>query len=341
MVHPPVAPRQEGSQKKAARLLERLRDTCRVRHLSLATERTYADWTVRYVRFHGMQHPEALGPEHVAAFLTYLAVERGVSASTQNQALNALVFLYHRVLEHPLGDFGEIVRAKRPKRLPVVLSPAEVARLLAGLSGVPHLMAALLYGSGLRLMEGMRLRVRDVDFDRRQIVVRAGKGDQDRATLLPEPLRAPLHAQIRRVQALHRRDLDAGFGAVHLPEALAVKYPNAAREPGWQYLFPAAQRSTDPRSGRVGRHHADPSLLQKAIRGAVLRAGLAKNATPHTLRHSFATHLLERGHDIRTVQTLLGHKDVRTTQIYTHVAARGPLGVESPLAALTAAAAGG
>ncbi len=319
------------SPKKKPRLVEQVRAACRLRHFRRTTEKVYVSWVVRYVRYHGLRHPEELGAEHVTAFLTHLAVERNVAAATQSQALSALVFLYREVLGLPLGDFEGLVRVRRPARLPVVLSPGEVARLLDALDGTPRLVASLLYGAGLRLIEALRLRVRDVDFERHQITVRGGKGDRDRSALLPPPLVADLRLQIKRAVRVHRRDLAEGFGDVWLPNALAVKYPQAARETGWQYLFPASARSTDSETGREGRHHLDPSVVQKAVRRAVQQAGLTKNASCHTLRHSFATHLLEGGQDIRTVQTLLGHQDVRTTMIYTHVIGRGPLGVTSPL----------
>lgn len=272
-----------------------------------------------------------MGAREVERFLTNLAVRRHVSASTQNQALSALLFLYREVLQQELPWLDGIQRAKRPKRLPVVLSREEVAALLGEMEGVTWLMASLLYGAGLRLMECVRLRVQDVDFVRREITVRRGKGGKDRRTMLPASSIAALQDQMAEARRVHQRDLDAGFGAVWLPDALARKYPGAAREWAWQYVFPASARSVDPRSGATGRHHADETVLQRAVKHAVRRAGITKPATCHTLRHSFATHLIEAGYDIRTVQELLGHKDVSTTQIYTHVLNRGGNGVQSPL----------
>ncbi len=318
-------------KRKTSPFLEQVRRACRVRHYSYRTEQAYVEWIRRYILFHGKRHPDSLGERDVAAFLSWLAVERGVAASTQNQALNALVFLYRRVLERPLGEIGGVTRARRPRRVPVVLSRDEVRRLLAELQGTPWLVAGLMYGSGLRLMEALRLRVKDVDFEHRAILVRAGKGNKDRVVTLAEPLVAPLRRQLRSVRAIHEQDLADGFGEVALPHALARKYPAAAGSLAWQYLFPASRRSQDPRSARRGRHHLDPTVVQKAVRGALRRAGIFKPASCHTLRHSFATHLLERGMDIRTVQEQLGHKDVKTTQVYTHVLSRGGRAVTSPL----------
>lgn len=272
-----------------------------------------------------------MGGAEVEAFLTSLAVRGNVSASTQNQALAALLFLYREVLGQDLPWMSDIRRAKKPRRLPVVLSREEVAAVLGELSGVHWLMASLLYGSGLRLMECVRLRVKDVDFSRSELTVRGGKGGRDRRTMLPQRLFAPLRVQLDEARRLHGRDLEAGYGAVWLPAALAVKYPNAAREPGWQYVFPSSRRSVDPRSGMTRRHHRDEKGLQRAFKLAVRSTGIVKPATCHTLRHSFATHLLESGYDIRTIQELLGHKDLATTQIYTHVLNRGGLAVRSPL----------
>lgn len=307
---------------------------CRLRHLSLRTEKAYVGWIRRYVRLHGLQHPARLGERHVRAFLSYRATDQHVAASTRNQALSALLVLYRDVLGRELGDLGKVVRARKPKRLPVVLSPSEVEAVLAQLDGVAHLVAALLYGSGLRLIEALRLRVKDVDFGRHRIIVRDGKGQKDRVTMLPGVLHDPLRRQLLQVRLWHAEDLAAGFGEVYLPYALARKYPNAAREKAWQYVFPAPRRSRDPRSGVVRRHHRSSKTVQTAVKGAVRRAGLTKPATCHTLRHSFATHLLEAGYDIRTVQNLLGHKDVRTTQIYTHVLGRGT-STRSPLEGLS------
>lgn len=312
--------------------LNRVREVIRTRHYSIRTEQSYTQWVRRFILFHGKRHPKELGEHEVVAFLTHLAVKRQVSPSTQNQALNALVFLYRHVLDQPLGDILGAVRAKRPERLPVILTRTEVRQLFANLDGPHWLPACLLYGSGLRLMECLRLRVKDLDFDHRAITVRCGKGGKDRVVTLPDPCIEPLKQQLALVCRLHSKDLQDGFGAVWLPHALARKYPRAATELGWQYVFPASKRSVDPRSGVTRRHHLDASCLQRAIKLAVRKAGIAKPASCHTLRHCFATHLLERGMDIRTVQEQLGHKDIRTTQIYTHVLQRGGNAVVSPLA---------
>lgn len=313
------------------KLLDQMRARMRRLGMSLRTEEAYVGWVRRFILANDRRHPRELGGRHVEAFLTHLATRANVAASTQSQALSALLFLYREVLEQELPWMDEIRRAKRPARLPTVLSRAEVASLLSEMSGVTWLMASLLYGSGLRLMECLRLRVQDVDFLRREITVRHGKGGKDRRTVLPASLMEPLQAQLSEAKRIHERDLRAGFGEVWLPHALARKYTHAAREWAWQYIFPASSRSTDPRSGATRRHHLDESILQRAVKNAVKRAGIAKPATCHTLRHSFATHLLEEGYDIRTIQELLGHKDVATTQIYTHVLNRGGRGVYSPL----------
>ena len=324
-----VSPSAEASTPP--RLLDQLRARCRVKHYSLRTERAYLYWSRRFILANSKRHPRELGALEVEAFLSHLATHDNVAASTQNQALSALLFLYRQVLRIDLPWMESVVRAKRPQRIPVVLSREEVTRLLALLEGPTWLMAALLYGTGMRLMECMRLRVKDVDFDRNEICVRDGKGGKDRRVPLPRTLRESLAARLERVRILHALDVVAGRGRVWLPHALARKYPNAPVELGWQYLFPAAQLSTDPRSGEVRRHHVDESTLQRAVKTARVRAGIDKPASCHTLRHSFATHLLESGQDIRTVQELLGHKDVATTQIYTHVLGRGAGGVLSPL----------
>lgn len=313
------------------KLLDQLREQIRVRHYSIRTEDVYVKWVRDFVRFHGLRHPSEMGASEVEQFLSHLAVRRQVSASTQNQALSALLFLYKHVLRIELPWLDDVVRAKRPERLPVVLTREETQRLLALLEGEIALVAGLLYGAGMRLMEVVRLRVKDVDFARGEILVRDGKGMKDRVTLLPQALAAPLQLHLEQVNALHRSDLAAGFGAVYLPFALARKYPKAATEWGWQYVFPAARLSVDPRSSVRRRHHLDEKKVQRAFKGAVRAAGLIKPVTPHTLRHCFATHLLESGQDIRTVQELLGHADVKTTMIYTHVLNRGGLGVLSPL----------
>ncbi len=311
------------------RLLDRVRATIRARHYSRRTERAYIGWIRRFILFHGKRHPMELGESEMTAFLTHLAVSAGVSASTQNQALSALLFLYRDVLARELEWLEGIVRAKRPARLPVVLSREEVTCLLRHLSGVSRLMASLLYGSGLRLMECCCLRVKDVDFDRREITVRDGKGQKDRVTMLPAGLSAPLAAQIERVRRQHEEDLGSGAGSVELPGALDRKYPRAAWELSWQWVFPATRTYHHRDTGRRRRHHLHESVLQRAVREAALRAGIRRPATCHALRHSFATHLLEAGYDIRTIQELLGHREVSTTMIYTHVLKRGDRGVRS------------
>jgi len=313
------------------KLLDQVRLTLRRKHYSIRTEEAYVAWIRRFILFHGKRHPLEMGAPEVEAFLTHLAVVRRVAASTQNQAFSALLFLYRDVLKQELGPIQEVERAKRPVRVPVVLTQAEARGLLAHLDGRYALMASLLYGTGMRLMECVRLRVKDVDFGYRQVTVCDGKGGKDRRTMLPEALMEPLRHQLAKTRAVHEQDLAAGFGEVYLPNALAVKYPGVGREWGWQYIFPSRKRSIDPRSGEERRHHLDEKGLQRAVKRAVREAGLAKRATCHTLRHSFATHLLENGYDIRTVQELLGHADVATTMIYTHVLSRGGRGVRSPL----------
>jgi integron integrase len=307
-----------------------LRQLIRLRHYSRRTEEAYRQWIERFLAFHRTDNPGQLAEEAIRAFLTWLADRKQVTASTQKQALNALVFLYEQVLKSPLGDFSDFERAKKPKKLPVVLSREEVRRLLAQTERSVSLVAGLLYGSGLRLLECLRLRVKDVDFALGQIVVRDGKGQKDRVALLPERYREPLQAHLARVRELHVRDLDKGLGEVWLPPALARKYPKAGREWGWQYIFPAGKLSADPEANTVRRHHLHETVIQKEIREAARRAGLSKPVSPHTLRHSFATHLLESGSDIRTVQELLGHSDVSTTMIYTHVLNKPGLAVKSP-----------
>lgn len=313
------------------RLLDQVREAIRLRHYSIRTEQAYTDWIRRFILFHGKRHPREMGAAEVERFLTHLAVEGRVAASTQNQALSALLFLYRTVLKVDLPWLGEMTRAKRPGRLPVVLTVEEVRRVLARIDGQQGLMADLLYGAGLRLLECVRLRVKDLDFEMRQITVRDGKGEKDRMTMLPQSVLEPLRAHLEKVKVLHAHDLEEGFGEVYLPYALDRKYPDASREWGWQYVFPAAGRSVDPRSGKERRHHVDEQTLQRAMKKAVRAAGLTKPASCHTLRHSFATHLLQSGYDIRTVQELLGHQDVATTMIYTHVLNRGGSGVISPL----------
>jgi len=315
----------------APRLLDQARAKIRLKHYSLRTEQVYLQWMRRYIRANGLRHPRELDESALEAFLTDLATRQRVSASTQNQALSALLFLYREVLAIKLPWMENVVRAKGSRRLPVVLSRGEVALLLRNLSGRNWLMASLLYGSGLRLMECLRLRVKDVDIARNEITVREGKGAKDRRTVLPASLKDALLRQMEDVRVLHAADLDAGFGAVSLPFALARKYPNAPKELGWQYMFPATRRAVDPRDGNEKRHHLDEKVLQRAVSTSARAAGIKKPVSPHTLRHSFATHLLEAGADIRTIQELMGHKDVATTQIYTHVLNRGAGGVVSPL----------
>ena len=324
----------ELSSSKPPKLLDGMRDALRARHYSYRTEQAYLDWARRFILFHGKRHPMELGAAEVGAFLTHLAAERQVSASTQNQAKAALLFLYREVLGVDLPWLGEVVQAKVNKRLPVVLTPREVRALMNELNGTMGLIVSLLYGTGMRLLEGLRLRVKDVEFERREILVRDGKGGKDRVTMLPENLVLPLQDQLARARRLHDADLADGFGEVWLPDALAVKYPNAGKNWGWQYVFPSPNRSLDPRSGRMRRHHVLPESVQRAVKGAAGRAGIVKPCTPHVLRHSFATHLLQNGCNIRTVQELLGHADVSTTMVYTHVLNKGGSGVRSPLDAL-------
>lgn len=306
------------------------REALASRHYARRTISTYERWLRRYLRFHQLRHPREMGEREINAFLTHLAVVEHVSASTQNQALAALRFLYKRVLEIDPGDLDGVVRARRPKRLPVVLSVVEVRSVLQQLEGPPALVSGLLYGSGLRLMEALRLRVQDLDFAAHQVVIRGGKGNKDRVTVLPQNLMKPLQSHLQEVRRLHRQDLAAGWGQVPLPTALARKYTSASREWNWQWVFPQVTRWRNRETGEQGRHHIDPSVIQRAVRSAVRAAGISKPASCHTFRHCFATHLLERGSDIRTIQELLGHSDVKTTMIYTHVLNRGPAGVTSP-----------
>lgn len=312
-------------------LLDRVRERIRFKHYSIRTEDSYVQWIRRFILFHGKRHPAEMGAVEVEAFLTHLAVEGNVAASTQNQARSALLFLYKAVLGSELPWLNNVEQAKKPRRLPVVLTEDEVRAVLASLDGVHWLVAALLYGAGLRLMEALRLRVQDVDFKRREILVRNGKGFKDRVTMLPARVAGRLQSHLVAVRLLHEKDLAEGLGEVHLPYALDRKYPNAGRSWGWQYVFPSGNRSVDPRTGKTRRHHLDEQTIQRAVKQAVRTVGVVKPATPHTLRHSFATHLLQNGQDIRTVQELLGHEDVQTTMIYTHVLNRGGRGVTSPL----------
>jgi integron integrase len=325
----------------ASPFLERVRAAVRVRHYSIRTEQAYLYWVRRYINFHQLRHPEQMGEREVAAFLSDLALRGQVAPATQNQALNALVFLYDTVLERPLTDLGGVVRAKSKLHLPVVLSVEEVARVLSLLPERVWLVACLQYGSGLRLMESVRVRVKDLDFDHRAVLVRDGKGGKDRVVTLPDELIEPLrrHLDVRRT--LFERDCNEGQGAVWLPHALSRKFPAAPLDWGWQYVFAADRVSIDPRGGVRRRHHMDEQRVQRAVRRAVVHAGIAKPASCHSLRHSFATHLLERGADIRTVQEQLGHRDIRTTPIYTHVIQRGGLAVKSPLTAVLALRDGG
>ena len=313
------------------RLLDRVSAAIRVRHYSRRTEKAYKSWIRRFVLFHGKRHPGEMGAEEVTAFLSDLATRRKVAASTQNQALSALVFLYREVLGRDLPWLDDLVRAKRPLRVPTVLDREEVSAVLARIHGTPWLVASLLYGSGLRLLEALSLRVKDLDLGRGEIVVRSGKGDKDRRSLLPASLRRPLAAQLERVERQHAADLADGAGSVALPAAIERKYPRAPWEPAWQWIFPATRFYTDRETGRRRRHHLHESVIQRAVKAAVREAGLSKPASCHTLRHSFATHLLESGYDIRTIQELLGHKDLSTTMIYTHVLNKGGRGVVSPL----------
>jgi integron integrase len=319
----------QGSQKP--KLLDQVRQAIRIRHYSLRTEEAYVQWIRRFILFHNKRHPREMGTEEVTQFLSDLAVNHHVAASTQNQALSAILFLYQAVLNQEIGWVNDVVRAKRPKTLPVVLTREEVKSVLGCFPGTTWIMASLLYGSGLRLMECIRLRVKDVDFSYNHIVVRDGKGAKDRVTMLPLNVKDRLLQHLQGVRKLHTRDLKEGFGSIYLPYALEKKYPNANREWAWQYVFPAAKRSLDPRTGIERRHHVSKLVLQRAVKEAIRKAAIPKVASCHTFRHSFATHVLEAGYDIRTVQELLGHKDVSTTMIYTHVLNRGGRGVQSPI----------
>ncbi|MDJ0867538.1 MAG: integron integrase [Myxococcota bacterium] len=319
-----------GGEPRPPKLLDQLRAALRTRHYSIRTEESYVAWAKRFILFHDKRHPRDMGASEIAAYLNHLASDRRVSASTQNQALSAILFLYRVVLRIDLANIEGIARARRPARLPVVLTRGEVRRVLDQLDGTTLIAATLLYGSGLRLMECMRLRVRDVDFARHLVLVREGKGRKDRPAILPRSLRAPLQRHLKRVRATHRRDLAEGQGRVRLPYALGRKMPSAATDWSWQWVFPATRLSTDPRTGERHRHHLHASVLQRAVQRAGVEAGLDKRITCHVLRHSFATHLLDSGADIRTVQELLGHRSVQTTMIYTHVLGRGLLGVPSP-----------
>ena len=322
-----------SAQSQQPRLLDEVRQVLRLHHYSIHTERSYADWIVRFVHFHHMRCREDLLPPEpkIEAFLTHLAVNKNVAPATQNLAMNALIFLYKRVLKLSMEEDINAVRADRKVNVPVVMTREEVAAVISLMNGTPQLVAKLLYGSGLRIMEAVRLRIHDVDFGMKQITVRSGKGDKDRITTFPVSVAPLLQNHLSKVKTLHQQDLGRGHGEVYLPHALSRKFPNAGKEWGWQYLFPARDLSVDPRSGVTRRHHVDPSVINKAIKASVHRAGLAKKISAHTFRHSFATHLLQRGTDIRTIQQLLGHSNLATTMIYTHVLQQGAQGVPSPL----------
>ena len=311
-------------------LVDRIKTVLRTLHYAYRTEQSYLEWICRFINFNGLKEPTKLNPADVRIYLEYLATEREIAGNTQRQALNAIVFLYNKVLQKPLGEIGPYERPKRPKRLPVVLTREEKDRVLCEMTGIYTLMAGLLYGSGLRLLECVRLRVKDVDFGHQQIMVRDGKGAKDRVTILPEKYQEELKEHLEKVKKQHDKYLAQGHGEVYLWPSLERKYPNIAKEWGWQYVFPANNLSVDPRSGKVRRHHIEEGTLQKAVKSAIRKAGIAKQASCHTLRHSFATHLLEAGYDIRTVQELLGHADVSTTMIYTHVLNKPGLAVKSP-----------
>ena len=318
-------------EARRPKLLDQVRLAIRVRHYSHRTEKTYCHWVKRFIYFHKLRHPAEMAEHEINAFLTHLAVKGKVSASTQNQALSALLFLYRHVLGREVGNLGTVIRARKPKRLPVVMTRDEVRKVLCHLTGDKWLMASLLYGAGLRLMECLRLRIQDIDFTRGEINVRDGKGAKDRVTMLPESLRAPLQDHLKKVRAIHERDLAEGWGRVQMPTALDRKYPNASKDWRWQRVFPQENRWKNTKTGEEGRHHIHETILQRAVKESVRKAGVVKHVGCHTFRHSFATHLLETGYDIRTIQELLGHKDVSTTMIYTHVLNKGGHGVRSPV----------
>lgn len=326
---PPQKSQPDASKPK--KLLDQVSESLRTKHYAYRTEQTYKDWIKRYILFHKKRHPKDMGAEEIREFIAYLATERKVAASTQNQALSAILFLYRIVLQKEITLPPDLVHPSRPKRLPTVLTHTEAMSVINHMRGIPRLMTKILYGSGLRLMECLRLRVKDIDFDNRQIIVRGGKGDDDRLTVLPDSVASEIKLLLQDVKALHDQDLRAGYGETILPNALGLKYKNAGKEWAWQYIFPASQRSADPSSGAICRHHLDETVLQKAIHNAAQLAKIDKPVTPHTFRHSFATQLLQNNYDIRTIQELLGHKDVKTTMIYTHVLQRGGLAVKSPL----------
>jgi integron integrase len=326
-----TTPKISSPIQREKKLLDQMREALQAQHYSGRTEDTYVDWAKRYILFHHKRHPKDMGNPEVEAFITHLAIERKVAASTQNQALSAIIFLYREVLRQPI-ETVQAVRARKSERLPTVLTKSEVMRVINAMSGTHQLMAKILYGSGLRVSECVRLRVKDLDFEQHCLTVRDGKGEKDRVTMLPDSIFAPLKEHLERVKQIHEKDLKGGFGAVYLPYALENKFTNANREWAWQYVFPGKSITPDPRSGTQRRHHIDESSLQKAVHAAAKLAGITeKTVSCHTFRHSFATHLLQNGYDIRTVQELLGHKDVKTTMIYTHVLQLGGLAVRSPL----------
>jgi integron integrase len=324
-------PYHQSHATKKPKLLEQLRQELRSRHYSRRTEQTYCQWVKRFIYFHKVRHPAEMGEPEINAFLTHLAVKERVSASTQNQALSSLLFLYRYVLKRKIGDLGEVIRARKPKRLPVVMTREEVKAVLTNLKGDKWLMASLMYGAGLRLMECLRLRVQDVDFSRNEITVRDGKGAKDRLTMLPESLKKLLQDHLSKIKLIHEKDLAEGWGRVQMPNALDRKYPNAPADWRWQWVFPQENRWKNIKTGEQGRHHVHETILQRAVKEAVRKAGVVKHVGCHTFRHSFATHLLEAGYDIRTIQELMGHKDVATTMIYTHVLNKGGHGIRSPL----------
>ena len=334
----PAADRRPRAGK--SKLLVRLREALKSRHYSHRTEQTYVMWAKRYILFHNKRHPAEMTETEINAFLTHLAIKEKVTASTQTQALSAILFLYRHVIRREVGDLGEVIRARKPKRLPVVMTRDEVKVVLGQLAGDKWLMAGLMYGAGLRLMECLRLRVQDVDFSANQVTIRDGKGGKDRVTMLPQVVKGPLQQHLKHVRAIHERDLAEGYGRVHMPNALARKYPNAAADWRWQWVFPQERRWVDRRTGEQGRHHVHHTIVGRAVKEAVRKADLTKRAGCHTFRHSFATHLIEDGYDIRTVQELMGHKDVRTTMVYTHVLNRGGRGVTSPADTLSSVKSG-
>ncbi|MBC8180808.1 integron integrase [candidate division KSB1 bacterium] len=321
---------RHSSTIQKPKLLDQVRAAIRTKHYSIRTEESYVSWVKRFILFHNKEHPKDLGEKEINEFLTHLAVKENVAASTQNQALCAIIFLYKHVLKIEIGDLGEMVWAKKPQKEPVVFTQLEAEKILDKLKGKYWIMAMFLYGSGLRLLECLRLRIKDIDFDYKSVTVRDGKGQKDRTTILADKIVDPLKKHIDNTKVLHEKDLANGYGSVYIPYALEKKYPTIEKEFGWQYLFPATKLSIDPRSGIKRRHHLDETVLQKAVKQAIRKTGITKHASCHTFRHSFATHLLQRGQDIRTVQELLGHSSVETTEIYTHILKRGGLGVKSP-----------